>query len=120
MGGFTDPRGERVGFGALLLGYYENGELRYAGKVGTGWDDDTLRELRDRMDRLERKTSPFDAGDPPSDDDTHWITPRLVAQVGFTEWSADGRLRHPRFLGLREDKDPEDVVRERPADAGRD
>lgn len=116
VGGFTDPEGERVGFGALLLGYHEDGDLVYAGKVGTGWDDETLRSLRSRMDGLERKTTPFDAGDPPEDGGVHWITPKLVAQVGFTEWTDAGRLRHPRFLGLREDKDPGDVVRERPAD----
>lgn len=116
VGGFTEPQGERVGFGALLLGYRDGEDLCYAGKVGTGWDDETLQDLRDRMDGLERKTSPFDSGDPPSGDDAvHWITPKLVAQVGFTEWTDDGRLRHPRFLGLREDKDPSDVVRERPA-----
>lgn len=116
VGGFTEPEGARVGFGALLLGYHDGDDLVYAGKVGTGWDDDTLRSLRSRMDGLERKTSPFRAGDPPGDAGVHWITPELVAQVGFTEWTDDGRLRHPRFLGLREDKDPEAVVRERPAD----
>lgn len=114
VGGFTEPEGERVGFGAMLLGYYEDGDFVYAGKVGTGWDDETLRELRGRMDRLERKTSPFDRGEPDAKD-VHWITPKLVAEIGFTEWTDDGRLRHPRYLGLRGDKDPEDVVRERPA-----
>ena len=119
VGGFTEPQGERVGFGALLLGYHEDGGLRYAGKVGTGWDDDTLQSLRRRMDGLERETSPFDAGDPPEGDEgVHWITPKLVAQVGFTEWTDDGRLRHPRFLGLRQDKEPGEVVRERPASSG--
>lgn len=141
VGGFTEPDGERVGFGALLLGTYEDGKLVYRGKVGTGWDDETLRDLRSRMDRLERKTTPFNAapeavgegdggggetggkgpgketpdGDLPSGPDIHWVTPRLVAQVGFTEWTDDGRLRHPRYLGLRKDKAPEDVVRERPS-----
>jgi bifunctional non-homologous end joining protein LigD len=116
VGGFTEPRGSRVGFGALLLGYHDDGAFRYAGKVGTGWDDETLRRLRERMDGLERHEPPFDAGDPPAGDDVHWIRPELVAEVGFTEWTDDGRLRHPRYLGLREDKDPEEVVRERPAD----
>lgn len=127
IGGFTEPEGERVGFGALLLGYHEGGDLVYAGKVGTGWDDDTLRDLRHRMDRLERKTPPFadpgDAGDGdplaanrklPSEG-VHWVTPKLVAEVAFTEWTDDGFLRHPRYRGLREDKDAEEVVRERPA-----
>lgn len=122
VGGFTEPGGSRVGFGALLVGFWtgdgDHRELRYAGSVGTGYDDDTLRELRDRLDRLERKTVPFAAADGlPSGDDVHWVTPRLVAQVGFTEWTHRDRLRHPRFLGLRSDKDPDDVVRERPAPA---
>lgn len=113
VGGFTEPEGERTGFGALLVGYHRDGELVYAGKVGTGFDDDTLEELRSRMDRLERKTSPFDEGDA-GGEDVHWITPELVAEVGFTEWTDDGKLRHPRFVGLRHDKSAEDVVRERP------
>lgn len=119
VGGFTEPQGQRVGFGALLLGYWEDDALRYAGKVGTGWDDATLEALRDRMDGMERESSPFDTGEPPDEDDVHWITPELVAEVGFTEWTEHGRLRHPRFLGLREDKDATDVVRERPEDAER-
>lgn len=86
---------------------------RNAGKVGTGWDDETLRLLRDRMNRLERKSSPFTGGEPDASSNVHWITPKLVAEIGFTEWTADGRLRHPRYLGLRTDKDAEDVVRER-------
>ncbi|MFO7892234.1 MAG: non-homologous end-joining DNA ligase [Longimicrobiales bacterium] len=114
IGGFTDPEGERVGFGALLVGYYEGDDLVYAGKVGTGYDDDTLRRLRDRMDSLERKTQPFDRPEEIGEKDAHWITPELVGEIGFTEWTDDGKLRHPRFLGLRDDKAPEDVVRERP------
>jgi bifunctional non-homologous end joining protein LigD len=124
VGGFTEPQGERVGFGALLLGYHRDGDLIYAGKVGTGWDDDALRTLRRRMDGLERKTPPYaGAGSseesPPENADlprngVHWLTPRLVVEVGFTEWTDDGRLRHPRYLGIREDKDASDVVRERP------
>lgn len=126
IGGFTEPKGERVGFGALLLGYYAGDDLVYAGKVGTGWDDATLRELRNRMDRLERKTPPFaDPGDADEDDPlsanrklpskgVHWITPKMVAEVGFTEWTDAGFLRHPRYQGLREDKEAGEVVRERP------
>jgi len=113
VGGFTDPHGSRTGFGALLLGYFEAGQLRYAGKVGTGFDDRTLADLRKRLDKLETEADPFSregAGGP----GVHWVEPRLVAQVGFTEWTADGKLRHPRFLGLRRDKPPRKVVREDP------
>src|SRR4051794_10594604 len=114
IGGFTAPRRSREEFGALLLGYYRDGELVYAGKVGTGFDRAMLRDLGARMRGLERPTRPF-AGDDkiPGVRGATWIEPRLVAQVGFTEWTPDGRLRHPRFLGLREDKDPREVVRER-------
>jgi len=115
VGGFTDPKGSRAGFGALLVGYYEDGALRYAGKVGTGYDDDTLRVLRDRMDGLERDTCPFDTK--PRVQGVHWVSPRLVAEVGFTEWTGDGKLRHPRFVGLRTDKKACDVRRERPRPA---
>lgn len=111
IGGYTDPQGARVGFGALLLGYYEDGELQYAGKVGTGYDDETLRRLHRKLSALKRKTPPFAGSDLPGKG-VHWVTPRLVAQVGFTEWTGDGKLRHPRYLGLRDDKDPKDVVRE--------
>ena len=124
VGGFTEPEGTRVGFGALLLGYYRDGALIYAGKVGTGWDDETLRALRHRMDGLERKTPPYagaggsETGPEENADlprkGVHWLTPHLVVEVGFTEWTDDGRLRHPRYLGVREDKDPSEVVRERP------
>ena len=114
IGGFTDPRGERIGFGALLIGYYADGELKYAGKVGTGFDDETLEALSDRLESIERKTPPFeDRAELPSDG-VHWVTPKMVCEVGFTEWTNGGKLRHPRFLGLRHDKDPGDVVRERP------
>ena len=115
IGGYTDPKGSHKGFGALLVGYYEDGELRYAGKVGTGYDDETLEELRDRMERLERNTPPFsDDADLPSKD-VHWVTPELVAEIGFTEWTDDLKLRHPRFEGLRHDKEPEEVTREAPS-----
>jgi bifunctional non-homologous end joining protein LigD len=118
VGGFTEPGGSRIGFGALLLGYYEDGELRYAGKVGTGFDDETLESLRERMDGLERETCPFADCDEPSGKGVHWITPKLVAEIGFTEWTGDDRLRHPRYLGLRTDKPAKKVVRERPQEAG--
>jgi bifunctional non-homologous end joining protein LigD len=113
VGGFTDPAGSRTGFGALLVGYYDEADLRYAGKVGTGYDTATLTALRTRLDGLVRATQPF-AGPPVRERGAHWIRPDLVAQVGFTEWTRDGKLRHPRFLGLRRDKRPRDVIREVP------
>jgi len=113
IGGYTAPRGSREELGALLLGYHRDRELRYAGKVGTGFDRETLRDLARRLSALRRDTSPF-AGDAAPARGTTWVQPRLVAQVAFTEWTRDGRLRHPRYLGLREDKDAGDVVRERP------
>lgn len=112
VGGFTEPAGARVGLGALLVGYYQGGKLRYAGKVGTGFDTATLLRLRRRLDRIERKTSAFD--DEVREQKVHWVRPEVVAQIGFTEWTQAGRLRHPRFLGLRDDKRAADVVREIP------
>ena len=113
IGGYTAPRGSREELGALLLGHFENGALRYAGKVGTGFTHATLRDLARRLRPLRRQRSPF-AGDEAPSRGTTWVEPRLVAQIGFSEWTRDGRLRHPRYLGLREDKDARDVVRERP------
>jgi bifunctional non-homologous end joining protein LigD len=104
----------RTDFGALLVGYYEDGELCYAGKVGTGFDQHTLAQLGSRLRRLERKEMPF-ADVHPVPAGTHWVQPRLVGQFAFSEWTRDGRLRHPRYLGLREDKRPREVVRERPS-----
>jgi bifunctional non-homologous end joining protein LigD len=113
IGGFTAPQGKRTDFGALLVGYYEDGELRYAGKVGTGFDQRTLTDLGEQMRKLERSDAPF-ADVRPIPKGTHWIEPRLVGEFGFSEWTRDGRLRHPRYLGLRDDKGPREVVRERP------
>jgi ATP-dependent DNA ligase len=111
VGGFTEPQGSRAGFGALLVGYHDGpGPLRYAGKVGTGYDERTLRALRARMDSLERDSSPFQ--DRVREKGAHWIEPELVVQVGFTEWTTDGMLRHPRYQGERTDKPAEDVVKE--------
>jgi bifunctional non-homologous end joining protein LigD len=113
IGGYTDPAGGRTDFGALLVGYYEGGRLRYAGKVGTGYTAATLRDLGARLRGLETFESPFvDARPIPRG--THWVRPELVAQIGFAEWTNDGHLRQPRFLGLRDDKRPPDVVREQP------
>jgi bifunctional non-homologous end joining protein LigD len=114
IGGFTAPKGSRTDFGALLVGYYENRALRYAGKVGTGFDQATLAELGARLRELEQAESPFPPFKPVPPG-THWVRPELVAQVAFSEWTRDGRLRHPRFLGLREDKPARDVVREVPS-----
>jgi ATP-dependent DNA ligase len=114
IGGFTAPKGSRTDFGALLVGYQEGGKLRYAGKVGTGFGQELLKSLGRRMREIERDDSPF-AHVKPIPPGTRWIEPKLVGQFGFSEWTRDGRLRHPRFLGLRDDKPAKDVVRERPA-----
>jgi bifunctional non-homologous end joining protein LigD len=111
IGGYTAPKGSRFGLGALLVGYHEDGVLVYAGKVGTGYTSDTLRQLRERLDPLVQDRSPFDRGSP-REAGTRWVRPKLVAQVGFTEWTRDGKLRHPRFQGLRTDKPAAHVVRE--------
>jgi bifunctional non-homologous end joining protein LigD len=112
VGGFTEPRGSRVEFGALLLGYYRDGRLEYAGKVGTGFDTDTLHELGTQLRELARKDPPFTNAQAIKERDVTWVEPKLVAEVGFTEWTRDGRLRHPRFQGLRDDKSAQEVVRE--------
>ena len=111
IGGFTDPQGSRIGFGALLVGYYDGSDFHYAGKVGTGFDARLLRHLRERLEAIEQPESPF-AGKPPARKGAHWVKPELVAQIGFSEWTRDGRLRHPRFLGLRDDKTARAVTRE--------
>ena len=113
IGGYTDPAGARRGFGALLLGYYEDGALTYAGKVGTGFDERTLKSLAARLASRRRSRPSFVRGRPPSRG-VHWVRPDLVAQIGFTEWTRDGQLRHPRFLGLRRDKAATEVESERP------
>jgi bifunctional non-homologous end joining protein LigD len=116
IAGFTDPAGARVGFGALLLGVHdESGALRYAGKVGTGFDDRALRDLHARLKALEQKAQPF-AGVKRADfRKARWVEPRLVCEVGFAGWTTDGLLRHASFKGLREDKAPGEVSREVPA-----
>jgi bifunctional non-homologous end joining protein LigD len=113
IGGYTDPHGERKGFGALLLGYYEDDRLSYAGKVGTGYDDETLKYISERLAPLKVDNPPFESEDLPSEE-VHWVKPELMVEVGFTEWTNHGKLRHPRYIGLREDKEPRDVVREQP------
>jgi DNA ligase D-like protein (predicted ligase) len=114
IGGYTDPQRSRVGFGALLLGYYDkDGALVYAGKVGTGFDNETLRSLHARLGAIEQDQSPFERRRP-RDRGVHWVKPELVGEVGFSEWTDDGELRHPRFQGMRDDKSAREVVREVP------
>ena len=114
IGGFTAPRGSRTDLGALLVGHFEDGRLRYAGKVGTGFTRETLRGLSEQLAPLVRETSPFEPekGIPRA---ATWVEPELVAQIAFMEWTSDGRLRHPSFQGLRIDKSARDVVREEPS-----
>ncbi|HEY8258481.1 MAG TPA: non-homologous end-joining DNA ligase [Gemmatimonadales bacterium] len=111
IGGYTPPRGARERLGALLVGYYDGDALRYAGKVGTGYDRDTLELLHRQLSSLRRQRPPFAPGPLPSGPVT-WVAPRLVAEVGFSEWTSAGLLRHPRYLGLREDKAARDVHRQ--------
>lgn len=118
IGGWTDPEGGRTDFGALLVGYYDGDALVYAGKVGTGYDEATLRALGARLRRLARTRSPFARGNPPGRG-AHWVEPTLVAEVGFAEWTRGGKLRHPRYVGLRPDKPARAVVRETPGAARR-
>jgi len=116
VGGFTEPKGTRAGLGALLLGVHDKEDgLVYVGKVGTGFTETTARRLRERLERLRVSKSPF-RRPPPGASDARWVKPALVVEVKFTEWTTDGRLRHPAFKGLREDKAAADVVHERPRD----
>jgi len=112
IGGFTDPQGSRAGLGALLVGYFENHDFVYAGKVGTGFDTKLLKELRARLDALEIPASPFTKAVGLPRLRAHWVRPEIVIQVAFIEWTVHGKLRHPRFLGIRTDKAAREVVRE--------
>jgi DNA ligase D-like protein (predicted ligase) len=112
VGGFTEPQGKRRGLGALLVGYYQGKDLVYAGKVGTGFDTPLLLSLRERLDALETETPPFQRAIGLPRLRAHWVRPQIVVQVAFIEWTGHGKLRHPRFLGLRDDKSPREVVRE--------
>lgn len=115
IGGFTDPKGSRTGLGALLVGHHDGRDFVYAGRVGTGFDEATLVRLGELLEPRRQEDPPFtrgmDKGGPPKKG-RHWVTPDLVCEIGFAEWSPDGKLRHPRFLGLRDDKDASTVVRE--------
>ena len=112
--GWTEPQGSRSGIGALLVGYQDGPELRFAGKVGTGFGHAELARLAGLLAPLERADPPVSPTSGLPRKGVHWVRPELVAQVGFSEWTGDGKLRHPRYLGLRDDKDPQQVVRERP------
>ena len=112
VGGYTAPKGSRTEFGALLLGYYADGALRYAGKVGTGFDRAVLRELGAELRGLRTPEAPFADASAIRERGVTWVSPALVAEVAFSEWTRYGRLRHPRFLGLRDDKPALEVVRE--------
>jgi bifunctional non-homologous end joining protein LigD len=112
VGGYTEPRKSRVALGALLIGYYnETGELVYAGHVGGGFTTQGLREMHKTLAPLERKTSPFTTV-PDTNEPEHWVRPSVVVEVKFNEWTGDGRLRQPIFVGVRDDKDPRTVTRE--------
>lgn len=111
IGGYTAPQGSRERLGALLVGHYDGDALRYAGKVGTGYDRKTLELLHQKLAPLHRSTSPFAAGPKPASD-IQWVSPQLVGEIGFSEWTTAGLLRHPRFLGLRDDKPAREVRRE--------
>ncbi len=114
VGGFTDPQGTRAGLGALLVGYFENEDFVFAGKVGTGFDTKLLLELRARLDAIEIPQTAFTKSVGLPRVRAHWVRPEIVVQVAFIEWTRYGKLRHSRFLGVRTDKAARDVVREMP------
>jgi bifunctional non-homologous end joining protein LigD len=112
VGGFTDPQRQRVGLGALLVGYFEAEEFVFAGKVGTGFDTKLLLELRTRLDRLEIPAPPFTKGVGLPRQRVHWVRPEIVVEVAFMEWTGHGKLRHPRLVRVRDDKPAREVTRE--------
>ncbi|MDR6968359.1 bifunctional non-homologous end joining protein LigD [Flavobacterium arsenatis] len=112
IGGFTDPKGSRKGLGALLCGYYKNGDFHYSGKVGTGFTEAILDDLRKKLAKIERKTAPFIK--PPKMSGIYWVKPELVAQIKFSEFTETGSMRHPVYLGLRDDKKASEVTIEEP------
>ena len=118
IAGWSEPRNSRSHFGALILGVYEGRTLRYAGHVGTGFDERELEKVMALLAPLETKTSPFKTR-PPENEKPHWVRPTLIAQVRFTEWTSDGVLRHPVYLGLRDDKKATDVKKEAKAKSPR-
>jgi bifunctional non-homologous end joining protein LigD len=112
VGGFTDPQGGRVGLGALLVGYFDQEDFAFAGKVGTGFDTRLLLELRARLDALEIQKTPFTKAVGLPRLRAHWVRPEIVVQVAFIEWTVHGKLRHSRLLGIRTDKQACEVIRE--------
>jgi bifunctional non-homologous end joining protein LigD len=112
VGGFTDPQGSRVGLGALLVGYFDGADFVYAGKLGTGFDTRLLLDLRRKLDAIEIPEPPFTKGIGLPRRRAHWVRPEIVVQAAFSEWTAHGKLRHPRLIGVREDKSAREVVRE--------
>jgi bifunctional non-homologous end joining protein LigD len=126
IGGYSNPEGARQHFGALLVGYYEGKTFRLAGKVGTGFNESLLEELHGKLKKISRDKCPFSdlpekrtgrygAGVTAAEmKRCHWVQPKLVCQIKFSEWTRDGKLRQPVFLGLRNDKDASEVVREKP------
>lgn len=119
IGGFTEPRGSRTYLGSLLLGVYEKGVLKYVGHSGGGIPVAQLKELRDRLLKLERKTSPFSTTPKPNAP-VHWVEPKLICEVSFSEWTSEGSMRQPKFEGLREDKAPKNVHKEKAKTPGND
>jgi DNA ligase D-like protein (predicted ligase) len=114
VGGFTDPQGARVGLGALLVGFFAGDDLVFAGKIGTGLDTTLLLDLRRRLDAIEIDRTPFTKAVGLPRRRAHWVTPQIVVQASFIEWTVHGKLRHPRLIGVRFDKRARDVVREQP------
>ena len=112
VGGFTDPQGKRVGLGALLVGYFDGDDLVFAGKVGTGFDTRLLLALRERLDALEIAEAPFTRAVGLPRLRVHWVRPEVVVQVAFIQWTGHDKLRHPRLIGVRDDKAAREVVRE--------
>ena len=112
VGGFTDPEGARVGLGALLVGYYDQDDFVFAGKIGTGFNTKLLLDLRERLDALEVAKPPFTRAIGLPRLRAHWVRPKIVVQVSFMEWTVHGKLRHPRLIGVRFDKKAREVVRE--------
>ena len=108
IGGYTPPQGSRAEFGALLVGMFDGARLRYTGKVGTGYTHETLRDLGAKLRKLRSEKPPFDPA--PRMRDATWVKPELVAQIAYAEWTADGKLRQPAFLGLRTDKKAKEVT----------
>ncbi|MDP1793205.1 MAG: non-homologous end-joining DNA ligase [Acidimicrobiales bacterium] len=112
IGGWTEPSGMRAGFGALLVGYHDGDDFVYAGKLGTGFNTNMLNELYARMRAIEISSPPFTRGSGLPKKAAHWVEPEIICDAGFMEWTSDDKLRHPKFMGLRDDKSARDVVRE--------